>query len=174
MNPTQKPTATPGALADLTPAVILRCAARYLELRGWTQGAYHAPDGGAFPAVCALGAIGMAAHGRYTDVPTDEDLDTTRDCRRAAEHLNNHLNDIGIGLYTGYDPESDTAPIDVIGWNDRNGQTADHVIATLNDAADEWDWDHATEEQLETYADACVWAEQQPTREGFLAWLGAR
>ncbi|MEU7679458.1 hypothetical protein AB0C42_32125 [Micromonospora taraxaci] len=174
MNPTQKQPTTPAALADQTPADTLRCAARYLEIRGWHQGSYYAPNGGAFPAACALGAIGMASHGRYTDLPTDEDADTLRDCQRAADQLNSHLNDIGIGLYTGYDPYLDPAPSDVTGWNDCDSQTAEQVISTLRDAADEWDWTHATEDDLETYAEHEYSQERLPTRAGFLVWRATR
>ncbi|MFI6257967.1 hypothetical protein ACIBCL_17960 [Micromonospora zamorensis] len=174
MNPTQNQPTTLAALADQIPADILRSAARYLEIRGWTQGTFYDRNGGAFPAACALGAIGMAAHGRYTDVPTDEDLDTTRDCRRAANQLNNHLNDNGIGLYVGYDPDADAFPADVIGWNDCDSQTAEQVITTLRDAADEWDWTHATEDDLETYAEHEYSQERLPTRVGFLVWRATR
>ena len=37
MNPTQKQPPPSAALADLTPADTLRCAARYLELQGWPR-----------------------------------------------------------------------------------------------------------------------------------------
>ncbi|WP_433494356.1 DUF6197 family protein [Micromonospora sp. CA-248089] len=170
MNPTQKPTTTPGALADLTPADTLRCAARYLEIHGWIKGTYYSNQGGTFPPACAVGAIGMAAHGRLITIPATHGSGA-RDCTRAIDYLTHYLTDLGI---IAYGDDWNTAPTDAIDWNDRDDQTAERVITTLRAAADNYDWTHATEDDLETYADACVWAEKHPTREGFLAWIGAR
>lgn len=173
MNPTQKPLDTLGALADLTPADTLRCAARYLELRGWTQGAYYGTENTPFPPACAAGAIGMAAHGRLNSIPHDGlNRSGARDYTRALDALTCYLLDNNpdpVRPYGDDDPSGD--PFE---WNDRPGRTAEQVISTLRAAADDHDWSHATEDDLETYADACAWAEKHPTREGFLAWLGAR
>ncbi|MFI7210552.1 hypothetical protein ACIBP4_02580 [Micromonospora maritima] len=170
MNPTQKPTTTLGALADLNPADILRCAARYLEIHGWTQRDYYSNQGGTFPPACAVGAIGMAAHGRILAVPGERGSGA-RDCTRAVDYLTDYLSDLGI-IACGDD--WNTAPTDVIDWNDRDDQTAEQVITTLRAAADNYDWNHATAEQLETYAEHEYANDSLPTREGFLAWLGAR
>ncbi|MFI7248131.1 DUF6197 family protein [Micromonospora chalcea] len=170
MNPTQKQPTTPGALADLTPADTLRCAARYLEIHGWIKGTYYSNQGGTFPPACAVGAIGMAAHGRLITIPATHGSGA-RDCTRAIDYLTDYLTDLGI-IACGDD--WNTAPTGAIEWNDRDDQTAEQVITTLRAAADNYDWDHATEDDLETYADACVWAEKHPTREGFLAWRAAR
>ena len=167
MNPTQKPIHTPGALADLTPADILRCAARYLELHGWNQGTYYAPtEDNPFPPACVDGAIGMAAYGRVTFLALAPDRDPAfRDYTRAVTYLVDYLD---LNTFTGCDNPN---PFD---WNDRPTRTAEQVITTLRAAADDYDWSHATADDLETYADACVWAEKHPTREGFLAWRAAQ
>ncbi|MFG3705559.1 hypothetical protein ACGF7U_12615 [Micromonospora sp. NPDC047670] len=166
MNPTQNQP-DPGAPADLTPADILRCAARYLELHGWNQGTYYAlTDNSPFPPACVTGAIGMAAYGRFTLMPADMTHDPGfGDYDRAVQYLVDYLD-----LHDENNHDDPTP----FGWNDRPNRTAAQVIATLRAAADDYDWTHATEDQLETYADACVWAEKHPTHEGFLAWLGAR
>lgn len=165
MNTTQKQLDTCGALADLTPADTLRCAARYLELHGWTQGVYYrVTHDTLLPPACAAGAIGMAAHGRCIFLPHDEKAKPgVRDYTRALDALSDFLD---LNGETGYN--------DPLDWNDDPRRTAEQVIATLRAAADDYDWTHATEDDLETYADACAWAEKHPTRAGFLAWLGAR
>ncbi|MEV5767163.1 hypothetical protein AB0L34_21740 [Micromonospora sp. NPDC052213] len=175
MNPTQEQP-NPGALADLTPADILRCAARYIELHGWNQGTYYAltDDDNPFPPACVSAAIGMATHGHRMPVPHDfKTRSGARDYSRALDALTCYL------LATAPDPvricDDDDVPTgDPFEWNDHSGRTAEQVITTLRAAAGDYDWTHATEDDLETYADACVWAEKHPTREGFLAWLGAR
>ncbi|MCO1617038.1 hypothetical protein M8C11_20185 [Micromonospora sp. CPM1] len=170
MNPTQKPTTTPGALADLTPADTLRCAARYLEIHGWIKGTYYSNQGGTFPPACAVGAIGMAAHGRLITIPAERGPGA-RDCARALDYLTDYLTDLGV---IAYGDDWSTTPVDTFGWNDRDDQTAEQVITTLRAAADHYDWTHATAEQLETYAEREYANDSLPTREGFLAWLGAR
>ncbi|AEB47413.1 hypothetical protein [Micromonospora maris] len=173
MNPTQKPDPTPGALADLTPADILRCAARYLELRGWTQGVpYELAEQAAFPPACPLGAITAAIYGYPAAIDGHSD------------GIAATLRDITIGYLAdflrqdGYVPEPDVircADTQIVAdWNDDPWRTVAQVIDILGATADEWDWTHATEDDLETYADACVWAEKNPTRDGFLAWRAAQ
>lgn len=171
MNRTQNPDHC-AADADngpvVTPADILRGAARYLELHGWTQDSYYDHDSDpAFPAACADGAIGMAAYGRLTTIPGRQ-IDDPHFAlyQRADAYFNDYLHTVGLL----------TDPDDVYthGWNDTHGRTAADVIATLRAAADEYDWQHATEDDLETYADICAWREELPDREGFLAWRAAR
>ncbi|SCG80631.1 hypothetical protein GA0070609_6552 [Micromonospora echinaurantiaca] len=175
MNPTQNQHHIPGALADLSPADILRCAARYLELRGWTQGVYYAPsqDDNPFPPACVAGAIAVAVYGHRIPVPHEhKNPAAARGYSRTLDALTCHLDTAGPDPARPYhEGDLDTDPFE---WNDRPGRTAEQVISTLRAAADDYDWSHATEDDLETYADACVWAEKRPTREGFLAWLGAR
>ncbi|MEV6493075.1 hypothetical protein AB0M20_31300 [Actinoplanes sp. NPDC051633] len=171
MHRTQNPTAPASdtdGLAAVTPADILRGAARYLDLHGWTQELYY--SGGpedAFPPACVDGAIGMAAYGRVTMIPGDEtDNPGFRDYNLAATYFNGYLADSGA-----YANPDEPYPFH---WNDDSARTKAEVITALRAAADEYDWQHATEEQLETYAEMAYANETVPTREGFLAWLGAR
>ena len=171
MNRTQNLTDSAADTADLsvvTPADILRGAARYLEEHGWTQHLYY--EGGpedAFPPACIDGAIGMAAYGRVTMIPGDESHDPGyRDYNLALTYFNGYLADNGAYV----DPDEPYP----FRWNDDSTRTQAEVIATLRTAADEYDWQHATEDDLETYADVCAWREEHPDRDGFLAWLAAR
>ncbi|MEH1056165.1 hypothetical protein V6U89_13235 [Micromonospora sp. CPCC 206171] len=172
MNPTQKPIHTPGALADLTPADILRCAARYLEVHGWNQGTYYPPtDDNPFPPACVSAAIGMATHGHRMPVPHEvKNASALREYSRAIDALSDFLSIDEPSSWTSGDGDP-TCPFT---WNDRPAQTAEQVIATLRAAADDYDWSHATEDQLESYAESALANDTLPTREGFLAWLGAR
>ncbi|NYF58805.1 DUF6197 family protein [Micromonospora purpureochromogenes] len=173
MNPTQEPLHTPGALADLTPADILRCAARYLEVHGWTQGNYYGTEDTPFPPACVSGALGMAAYGRQLTIPHDDiDDPGIRDYRHALDVLSCYLYDNSPDPVRPY--ADDTPNGDPFEWNDRPGRTAEQVITTLRATADDYDWTHATEDDLETYAESARANEVLPTREGFLAWLGAR
>ena len=169
--------------AVVTPADILRGAARYLTVYGWVQSSYYGGhDNNPFPPACADGAIGMAAFGGMTTCPGREgDNPHFRDYNRAFHVFSGHLQQ------TGWQPPCEPwcpgaegclcakdAEDIVFAWNDDDTRTADDVIAALHAAADEWDWQHATSDDLETYGDACFWAGTRPTREGFLAWLVAR
>ncbi|MEV1075873.1 DUF6197 family protein [Micromonospora parva] len=177
MNPTQKQPTTPAALADLTPADILRCAARYLELRGWTQGdPYELGEHDSFPPACTLGAIAMAVYGRpvaiedrYCGDGAAADLwDTTVTC--LADFLRHD------GRTPNFDDNtpSTSATETVADWNDDATQTLPGVLDVLRACADDYDWTHATEDQLETYADHEYSQERLPTRAGFLVWRAAR
>ncbi len=125
-----------------TPADILRGAARYLEVHGWTQHSYYAPDNTtAFPAACVSGAIGMAAYGHTVDNPHDEKADPgVRDYRRALDALIDHL-DL---TETALDPDGLLVFdfTDPFTWNDTPGRTAAEVVTALRHAADEWDRSH--------------------------------
>ena len=168
-NPTSSAADTDG-LAPVTPADILRGAARYLELHGWIQRDHYSNQGGPFPPACAIGAIGMAAHGRLVTLPCTSGPGR-HDARRARDYLTAYLTDTGVLTI----PTDDYRPWPTVAdWNDRPGQTAVAVTATLHAAADEYVWTHATDDQLETYAEAAYANECVPTREGFLDWLGAR
>ena len=153
-----------------TPADTLRGAAHYIAVHGWTQGDYYDPyDNGPFPATCATGAISMAAHGRRTDDIEALSLDYKSDYVRAVDHFADYLDRHTCDPHA---PDDTTVlPFD---YNDAPGRTADQVITALRDAADEWDYHHASEDDLETYADACIWNETHPTRDGFLARMRAR
>jgi hypothetical protein len=172
-NPTNSAADTDNG-AVVTPADILRGAALYLEAHGWHRGSYYdTTTNDAFPSACADGAIGMAAYGRKAGFPGETDNPDYRHYNRARDVLTGHLIDADeIG--PGDCDDANVQPADIFAWNDADGQTRDNVIATLRAAADDWTYAHATEDDLETYADTCAWNETQPTREGFLAWLGAR
>ncbi len=174
MHRTQIPTvsaADTDGFAPVTPADILRGAARYLEIHGWTQRDHYSNQGGPFPPACALGAIGMAAHGRLVALPCNSGPGRS-DARRARQYLTDYLTD--LGTITAPADDWDTTPATVYDWNDRDEQTAETVIATLRAAADNYTWAYATDDERETYAEACYANETLPTREGFAAWLGAR
>ncbi len=136
------PTHTPPVDVESTPADILRGAARYLRLHGWTQGSLYAdaPPVTAAPvigpAACAQGAIGMAAFGRRIQ-DADENCAEWRDYQRASNALADHLELAGA---TRWNHDGD--PISVGDWNDAAGRTAEEVIAALNAAAEEWERQH--------------------------------
>lgn len=158
-------------LEPVTPAEILRGAARYLEIHGWITRHYYSNAATSFPPACVVGAIGMAAHGRMQASPQMSGSNA-RDCNKAVIYLTGHLVDLGdIDLCPD---DYATTPASLFDWNDHDGQSAESVITTLRAAADEYDWAHATEDDLETYADVCAWAEKTPDRDSFLTWLKAR
>lgn len=182
MHRTQNPIALAANTDDLnvTAADILRGAARYLDLRGWTQHVYYGGTAAdAFPPACADGALGMASYGYCCLVPGDNTDDPGhRVYRRALDCLSDYLDrsEATLTLVPAFGPDDEPVEYrpDVFDWNDRDGQTAETVIATLRAAADEYDWQHATEDDLETYADICAGREEHPDRDGFLAWRAAR
>jgi hypothetical protein len=151
MHPTQKPAPCPPRLAgqlgiaevDVTPAQTLRGAALYVQRHGWTQHHYYWRTPGKLPAACALGAIGMAAHGQALDNPQDITLPAWLAFHGAYETLNDYL-ELG-GHYTVLD--EDLFDQSSIGnWNDHTDQTAEQVIAALHAAADHWDNHHRTQD----------------------------
>lgn len=132
MHPTQNPPTTTTPAAEITPAVILRGAARYLELHGWHRGDAFQPDTGRpFPPACALGAIQAAVTGTANRV-TSADIPAMCSAELV---LAAHLDD---------DPDRlDTDPFELIGdWNDHADRTAAQVITALTEAADDWDRIH--------------------------------
>ncbi len=150
MHRTQNPTApaadTDIPTVDVTPADILRGAARYLELHGWIQRDHYSNQGGPFPPACAIGAIGMAAHGRLIAIPTDFGSGVG-DCRRAVDYLTAYLDDLGI---TTTGDEWSTEPATFYDWNDRDDQSAANVVRTLLGAADNYDRTHTPAVQRDT------------------------
>ncbi len=135
MNPTQNQPAT----GELSPAVVLRGAARYLQSHGWMQGTYY-PNGttSPFPPACLVGAISMAVHGRRTSSPFLADGHVSTACVDAVGVFIDYLHATGqIPAFAVVDDfEDDPAPFD---YNDTPGRTADQVIAALLAAADDYE-----------------------------------
>ena len=132
MHPTQKQ-APP---VEVTPADTLRAAATYLDRYGWIQDDYYStiePVEGFLPEACALGAIGMAAHGRQISNPEDADLPGSDEFLSAQVLLHDYL------IRTGELPDH---VYNIGDWNDHPDQTLEAVIATLRAAADDWDRIH--------------------------------
>jgi hypothetical protein len=141
MNPTQNlPTS---ALADVTPADILRGAALYLERHGWTQGSLFdfTDNTTGTPPACARGAIAIAAYGYPTCQPWDEaDRPENRDFTAADNAFDDYIDRTYLMGVT--DPD---AGLTVVWWNDRDERTAAEVIDALRAAAQEWDDTHGAE-----------------------------
>jgi hypothetical protein len=187
MHRTQKLTVSAADLDDTTPIVtpadVLRGAARYLELHGWIKSSYYGDTSIPFPPACADGAIGMAAFGGVTTCPGRQgDNPDFRDYNRAYHYFRDYLDQRGwkplcdpwCGLEDG-DCLCNTSADDIVFlWNDDDQTIAEDVVRALCNAADEYDWQHASKNDLETYADICAWREEHPDRDGFLAWLAAR
>jgi hypothetical protein len=174
MQPTQKPSDTgtdesvAGYLAkyvtkfaegitEVTPAVILRGAARYLQLHGWHQGGLYADDPSLTPAACALGAIGMAVFGRRLPNHEDEPIcpewrDYNRACDALDDYLNltcakpaAHLSDLDDWEDDEWENESTVGGVgtEINDWNDDDATTAADVITAFNAAADHFERTHA-------------------------------
>jgi hypothetical protein len=134
-------------MSTISPADILRGAARYLHQHGWRQGALYADDEhttrtpSPTPAACALGAIGMAAFGeRIPDHP--EQRPGWRDYQRASNALDDYLTDTGAKNTVPVRDDDSTDNASVGDWNDAPGRTAAEVIAALHAAADNYDRTH--------------------------------
>jgi hypothetical protein len=147
MNPTHHPhadAATTAAEDVITPADILRGAARYLQLHGWHQDDLYTPGSGVpFPPACAIGAIYAAAFGRPGSSGEAGDDPHLPLARHTIGVLADHLIHHGV---TTVDPDT-LACADQLGaaydtvtaWNDTPGQTPQHVIRQLRLAAIGWD-----------------------------------
>jgi hypothetical protein len=129
MHPTHTPP-TDAALPPfaMTPADILRGAARYLETHGWHQGALYAGSSHT-PAACAIGAIGMIACGGRLAPTNPRGARPTY--RAATTALHTYLHTATGGQHRR-----------VSDWNDASGRTAAEVIAALRGAAEQYDQDH--------------------------------
>jgi hypothetical protein len=122
----------------VTPAVLLRAAADHIAAHGWHRGSLYDYNRGRHllwqPAVCALGALYLAAHGRRAvmgciDPPSpalreafrylvgyliaERQLDTDREDTRSWERL-------------------------LADWNDDPARLAADVTTALREAADIW------------------------------------
>src|SRR4051812_36163506 len=80
MQRTHQPTLTPSTDPAMTPAMLLRGAARYLQTHGWIKGEFFdVLTDAAFPPACSLGAINICAHGRPILGSEDTAEDTNTD-----------------------------------------------------------------------------------------------
>jgi hypothetical protein len=144
MNRTHNQLESLAPAVELTPADTLRGAARYLETHGWTQDQYY---GGTvtdrFPPACVSGAIGMAAYGYRSLIPCDNTNDPGhRDYNEAiaclADYLEHTEADLTLAPNTWEPDGPRDYTADPFAWNDRDGQSAENVIATLRAAADDF------------------------------------
>ncbi len=131
---------TPGLdLVDpvLTPAVLLRGAALYLQRHGWIRGEFFdLLTEAAFPPACSLGAINICAHGRPILCSDDGSQDTDTDAAITAMRV----------LAATLDPDygtGETSAIDIVSaFNDHPDRTLDDIVQALTEAADDWDRAH--------------------------------
>ena len=138
-----KPTQKPATDQELTPAEILRDAARYLKRFGWIQGSYYnLADGSVntdvYPPACAGGAIAVVSYGQVVDDPYGAyTLAEHDEFTRVWDFFDDFLTLINAQSADIDDPDEERTS--VFGWNDTPGRTIDDVIAVLNAAADDWD-----------------------------------
>jgi hypothetical protein len=123
----------------MTPAVLLRGAALYLQTHGWTQGElFDYLTEAAFPPACTIGAVNIAGYGRCI-LTADDDTDDTDGWA-----VIRALRVFAATIDVDYDPLTSSA-IDAIGdWNDHDGRTLDEVVECLTTAADDWQAAHTT------------------------------
>lgn len=135
----------------VTPADILRGAATYLGIHGWTQHVYYGgTTDDVFPPACADGAIGMAAFGHATPHPGGEIGDPAyRDYNQARWYLSGYLRQ--IGYKPPCDPWCDGGdacgcvndePEIVFAFNDDGQCVKKDVLRVLNAAADDYERTH--------------------------------
>ncbi|MDM4721347.1 DUF4326 domain-containing protein [Micromonospora sp. WMMA1363] len=138
----------PDMPADLTPATILRHAARYLELHGWTR---NTPDEHtSYPPSRTLDAITIAVYGypatitdrRNSDPDTAALRDDTIHCLTYFLWQDGRVPE---GDYMGALCCSDTEIVS--NWNNHTAQTLTDVLDTLHACADDYDRTHITEDQ---------------------------
>ena len=144
MHPTQNPPTAPALPDDLTPADVLGCAARYLELHDWYQGElfrnYRHVVGRLrwlTPAACAYGAIMMAVFGRPVPLDNrDNNHGGWRLYSRSCAALDDYLT-LDAATDVCEDDEDDYGVGYVHGdaWNDAEGRTRAEVVYALKGAA---------------------------------------
>ncbi|MFI7541093.1 hypothetical protein [Actinoplanes sp. NPDC049599] len=139
------PAADTDGLAAVTPADILRGAARYLEEHGWHRGAYYGgTDTNPFPPADVIGAIAMAAYGDrqglYHPLACAE---ATRDFRRAANVFCDYLARTEPMCRLSGDQDIDLdLELSPFVWNDDPHRHGLHVVLALNAAAKDYDRIH--------------------------------
>ena len=150
MHRTQNPTA-PTADTDngpvVTPAIILRGAATYLDTHGWVRDRYYGgTDTNPFPPADAVGAIAMAAYGQRSNdiyVIPNATHDATRDFRRAVDAFCDYLSRYEPTCALSSDPAIDLdLELSPFIWNDALADSATHVTRALRAAANDYDRTH--------------------------------
>jgi len=132
-------TTTPNPIPDvtITPADILRGAARYVDLHGWTRDDFYSASHDAiWPAACALGAIGMAVYGRPVVDPEESSHPGSEQFEAARALLVAYLS------HTGELFDYDDGELTIADWNDLGGNSANDVIRAFEAAADAWDFEN--------------------------------
>jgi hypothetical protein len=124
--------------ALITPAVTLRAAATYIVRYGWCQGGYYEQtDRSILPAACIVAAIGMVCYGHQVDAPAMNFEDPGwGDFEAAVAWLDRYL-------AARYGLDDNGLPVEAYSFNDTRGRTVGEVIATLREAAHQWDTEHA-------------------------------
>jgi hypothetical protein len=144
MNPTHNTPST--AAVDSTPADVLRATARYIYSNGWHQGSPYGPitlPGAGLPPACIEGALHVTLCGHAdADTRCDATPETWRQIHHTTRVLAGHLYDTVQPADPWVDGDTPNDAQIVTDWNDEYGRTAGEVIATLREAADEWDRSH--------------------------------
>jgi hypothetical protein len=137
-DPAVTATASPAVPALITPAVTLRAAATYIVRYGWCQGGYYEQtDRGILPAACIVAAIGMVCYGHQVDAPAMNFEDPGwGDFEAAVAWLDRYL-------AARYGLDDNGLPVEAYSFNDTRGRLVQEVIATLREAAHQWDTEHA-------------------------------
>jgi hypothetical protein len=136
MHPTQKP---PTRTQGDTRAQVLRDAALYLQRHGWHQGDFYATTTNTAtptPPACTDGAVRCALFGGPTTAISQDQL---RALERVLGVLAGYIHQF---VYDNPDRPVDPPHLIVSDWNDDDARTADDVITTLREAADNWDRIH--------------------------------
>ena len=133
----------PPADPAMTPAVLLRGAALYLQRHGWTTGdLFDLLSDQPFPPACALGAINVCAHGRPILCTDDGADDADSDAAITALRVFAAYLDPDYGTDTLF---HETSAIDIVAaFNDDPATTLDELVTLLGEAADDWDRAHPT------------------------------
>jgi hypothetical protein len=121
---------------ELSPGLLLRCAAHYLTAYGRTVGEFFdLLSDQPWPPACATGAINIAAHGKAILCADDSAEDAVTDAAIAAIRV------FAASLDTDYaHGDTTTSAIDIIAaFNDHPDSTTAQVVKALTEAADEWD-----------------------------------
>ena len=136
MNTAASQGSSPNLPEIATPARILRAAAHYLAVHGWTQGDhyFHTTDAdpSTWPEADVLGAIGVAVYARVYPNPDNPHLANWPVFSAACDVLYDYLDVADDYLH-------DRPDAGIGDWNDQPAMTAQQVIDTLTNAATRWE-----------------------------------